>query len=49
MSHFVPYLLQKKLQIKAFVTKAFWYDVGSTERYEKLENSALEKALPFIK
>jgi len=49
MSHFVPYLLQKKLQVKAFVTKAFWYDVGSTERYEKLENSALEKALPFIK
>jgi mannose-1-phosphate guanylyltransferase len=49
MSHFVPYLLQKKRRVKAFVTKAFWYDVGSTERYEKLENSALEKALPFIK
>lgn len=49
MSHFVPYLLQKKHSVKAFVTKAFWYDVGSTERYEKLENSALEKALSFIK
>jgi mannose-1-phosphate guanylyltransferase len=49
MSHFVPYLLQKKRRVKAYVTDAFWYDVGSTERYEKLENSSLEKALPFIK
>jgi mannose-1-phosphate guanylyltransferase len=49
MSHFVPYLLQKQLRVKAYITDAFWYDVGSTERYEKLENSELEKALHFMK
>lgn len=49
MSHFVPYLLQKQRRVKAYVTDAFWYDVGSTERYEKLENSEIEKALHFIK
>ena len=49
MSHFVPYLLKKRLCVKAYVTDAFWYDIGSTERYEKLENSELEKALHYIK
>lgn len=49
MSHLVPYLLQKQRKVKAFITDAFWYDVGSTERYEKLENSDIETALHYLK
>ena len=42
MGHLIPRLIAKGKFVHAYVTDAFWYDVGSTERYEKLENSASE-------
>ena len=31
--------------VKGYVTDAFWYDVGSIERYEKLSDDVMEKHL----
>jgi len=44
----IPYLLQKGEHVHAYVTGSFWYDVGTTEKYEKLDNSTVEKHLSFL-
>jgi mannose-1-phosphate guanylyltransferase len=48
MSHLIPHLLATGAVVHAYVTEAFWYDVGSTERYEKLDNSVIDTFLDRI-
>lgn len=48
MGDLVPYLLERKELIGGYSTNAFWYDVGSMERYEKLNNSLVEKNLSIL-
>jgi mannose-1-phosphate guanylyltransferase len=43
MGDFIPRLIRNGRGVGAYVTDAFWYDVGSTEKYEKLENHVIEK------
>jgi len=45
MGDLVPYLLEIGEPVGCYSTDAFWYDVGSVERYEKLDNGIIEKAL----
>jgi len=45
MSDLIPRLIEKKEKVAAYVTEAFWYDVGSTEKYEKLTHDIVEKYL----
>ena len=45
MSDFIPYLIENGRLVKPYITEAFWYDVGSTEKYEKLTNELIEKYL----
>jgi len=45
MGDFVPYLIEIGEPVGCYSTNAFWYDVGSVERYEKLDNGLLEKTL----
>jgi mannose-1-phosphate guanylyltransferase len=45
MSHLIPHLIATGAVVHAYVTDAFWYDVGSTERYEKLDNSVIDTFL----
>ncbi|MEM1584456.1 MAG: nucleotidyltransferase family protein [Nitrososphaerota archaeon] len=45
MSDFIPYLLRSRRLVKPYVTDAFWYDVGSIEKYEKLTNELVKKYL----
>ncbi|MCS7125427.1 MAG: nucleotidyltransferase family protein [Aigarchaeota archaeon] len=45
MSDFIPYLIKIGKTVKAYITDAFWYDVGSIEKYEKLTNEMVEKYL----
>ncbi|MDQ1279329.1 MAG: mannose-phosphate guanylyltransferase [Thermoproteota archaeon] len=45
MSHLVPHLIKKGERVQAYLTDAFWYDVGSAEKYEKLDNGVIEKRL----
>ncbi len=44
----IPELIGRGEKVKAYLTDAFWYDVGSLERYEKLENHVVEKELSFL-
>jgi mannose-1-phosphate guanylyltransferase len=42
MSDLIPHLLDRGAVVHAYVTDAFWYDVGSTDRYEKLDNHMMD-------
>ncbi len=48
MGDFIPYLLKEKKNVNAYSTDAFWYDVGSIERYERLDNDILKKELEYL-
>lgn len=48
MKHLVPALIAKEGCVYAYETRAFWYDVGSTENYEKLDNSFADKLLETL-
>lgn len=48
MGDVVSYLVEKGFKLGAYVTDAFWYDVGSLERYERLDNEALAEAMGFL-
>ena len=49
MSHLIPHLLETGAVVHAYVTDAFWYDVGSTERYEKLDNDLVDTCLKLAR
>lgn len=44
----IPYLVYRGDPVHAYVTDSFWYDVGSTEKYEKLDNGTIEKHFSFL-
>jgi mannose-1-phosphate guanylyltransferase len=46
MSHLIPHLIETGKVVHAYMTDAFWLDVGSTERYEKLDNELVDSFLP---
>ena len=48
MGDFIPYLIKRGMFVKAYVTDAFWYDVGSLEKYEKLDHDDIEKRFAFL-
>ena len=48
MRDFIPYLIKRGMFVKAYVTDAFWYDVGSLEKYEKLDHDDIEKRFAFL-
>jgi mannose-1-phosphate guanylyltransferase len=43
MGGFVPELLRRKHSVMVYETIEFWYDVGSTEKYEKIDNGLIDK------
>jgi len=47
MGDVVPHLIETGNNVYGYVTDAFWYDVGSTEAYEKLDPETVEKVLGF--
>lgn len=48
MSHLIPHLIERKEVVTAYTSTAFWYDVGSVDSYEKLDNGVIEKHLGFL-
>ena len=42
MGDLIPLLLEQGSLVEAYLTDAFWYDVGSTERYEKIDNGLID-------
>ena len=43
MGDLIPFLIGNGRRVEAFMTSAFWYDVGSTEKYEKLDNHLVDE------
>ena len=48
MRNFIPYLIKQGMPVKAYVTDAFWYDIGSLEKYEKLDHNDIERRFAFL-
>lgn len=48
MGDVVPTLVQGAKPVYGYLSDAFWYDVGSTEAYEKLDHQFVEKSLGFL-
>jgi len=48
MRDFIPHLIKQGMFVKAYVTDAFWYDIGSLEKYEKLDHDDIEKRFAFL-
>ncbi len=48
MSDLIPKLIELGYPVYGYLTRDFWYDVGSTERYEKLSNQTVDKLLGFL-
>ncbi|RLI22118.1 hypothetical protein DRO54_01935 [Candidatus Bathyarchaeota archaeon] len=48
MGDIIPYLIRKNEPIYGYLSKAFWYDVGSTEAYEKLNPRMVEELMAFL-
>lgn len=48
MKHLLPHLIRLGMPIRAYVTRAFWYDIGSLERYEKLDHETVDERFSFL-
>lgn len=48
MTHFIPVVLKKKMRVVPFYLRGFWYDVGTTEAYEKLDKLVVDKTFGFL-
>jgi mannose-1-phosphate guanylyltransferase len=45
MGDLIPYMIKKNLKIKGFIYDKEWLDVGSLERYKKIDSKILNKIL----
>lgn len=48
MGDLIPYLLKHDEKVGAYITDAFWYDVGSTEKYEKIDNGLVDNIFGIL-
>jgi len=48
MKDLIPYLIENSKAVYGYLTKAFWYDVGSTEAYEKLDHGSIDKSFAYL-
>jgi len=48
MKNVIPTLVQNGKPVYGYLSDAFWYDIGSIEAYEKLDNNYVEKSLSFL-
>lgn len=49
MGDAIPHLIEKGIPVRPYVSDAFWYDLGSLERYESFENDRLGERLRYLK
>jgi mannose-1-phosphate guanylyltransferase len=48
MGNVIPYLIENNEPVYGYLSRAFWYDVGSTEAYEKLNPRMVEELMSFL-
>jgi len=45
MGDLVPWMIQRGMRVKAYIYTGPWYDLGSLERYNKLDHNAIKEFL----
>ncbi len=45
MAHLVPWMIRRGLRVKAYTYTGPWYDLGSLERYNKLDHNKIREFL----
>jgi len=48
MKDLIPHLVENGKPVYGYLSKAFWYDVGSTEAYEKLDHRFVDKSFSHL-
>jgi len=48
MGNVIPHLIKKGKPVYSYITDAFWYDIGSTEAYEKLNHKLVDEMFSNI-
>jgi len=48
MGDLLPHLIVVGKRVQAYTTKASWYDLGTIERYEKLDNTFIDEELRYL-
>ena len=48
MAHFVPRVIERRMKVAPFYLDSFWYDIGSTEAFERLDDVTLDKNVGFL-
>lgn len=48
MGDVVSLLVKQGKNVGAYLTDAFWYDVGSLEKYERIDNKKLENEMSYL-
>jgi len=48
MKDVIPHLVQSGKPVYGYLSNDFWYDVGSTEAYEKLDHRFVERSLSYL-
>jgi mannose-1-phosphate guanylyltransferase len=48
MTHLVPSVIERGKRVVPFFLDSFWYDIGSTEAFERLDDATLEKHMGFL-
>ncbi|RLE90019.1 MAG: hypothetical protein DRJ49_01135 [Thermoprotei archaeon] len=48
MGDIIPELIKRGYTVIPYITSAFWYDIGSTERYEKLNHVEVDRIFEFL-
>ena len=43
MTHIIPELIEDDGRVLVYRHDGYWYDVGSTEKYEKIDNDKIEE------
>lgn len=48
MGDVIQYLVNRDMKVSGYVSDAFWYDVGSIEKYDRLSHNRLSEELGFL-
>lgn len=48
MGDFIPSLINRGLKVVGYEHSGFWYDVGTTEKYEKIDNHMIDELFENI-